>query len=114
MVTAYSAFQRLAQRCGPPGTPVADPPCTLPPIPSDAAVALLTVGLKEDMIPKLTDLGYTDEPTSVFKVNVQSLGRLLSAVLLLHLPRHDQVCYTNAVESCKTVTLRQSGSNLSA
>ena len=70
MVTAYSAFQRMAQRCGPPGTPVADPPSTLPPIPSDAAVALLSVGLKEDMIPKLTDLGYTDEPTSVFKVRM--------------------------------------------
>ena len=69
VVTAYSAFQRLAQRCGPPGSPVTDPPSSLPSIPSNAAAALLTVGLKEDVIPKLTDLGYNDVPTTVFKVS---------------------------------------------
>ena len=69
VVTAYSAFQRLAQKSGPPGTPVADPPAKLPPIPGNAAAALLTVNLKEDVVPSLTDLGYTDKPTTVFKVS---------------------------------------------
>lgn len=67
-MTAYSAFQRLAQKCGPPGVPVADPPSKLPGVPADAAAALLTVGLKEDAVPSLADLGYTDKPTTVFKV----------------------------------------------
>lgn len=70
VITAYSGFQRLAQRCGSPGTPVADPPSKLPAVPSDAAAALLTVGLKEDAIPSLTDLGYNDKPTTVFKVQL--------------------------------------------
>jgi len=69
VVTAYSAFQRLAQKSGPPGAPVSDPPTQLPPISMDAQKALGTVGLTEDGVPSLTDIGYHDQPTSPFKVN---------------------------------------------
>lgn len=68
VATAYSAFQRLAQKSGPPGAPVGDPPSQLPPIPVDAQKALDTVGLTEDGVPNLTDIGYHDPPTSPFKV----------------------------------------------
>ena len=68
VVTAYSAFQRLAQKLGPPGAPVGEPPSQLPPIPVDAQKALDTVGLTEDGVPNLTDIGYHDQPTSPFKV----------------------------------------------
>lgn len=82
VVTAYSAFQRLAQKSGSPGAPVVDPPSQLPPIPSNAADALRSVGLKEDPIPTLKDLGYNDEPTSVFKVKKEKKKQSLSAVPL--------------------------------
>ncbi len=68
VVTAYSAFQRLAQKSGPPGAPVGDPSSQLPPISVDAQKALDTVGLTEDGVPNLTDIGYHDPPTSPFKV----------------------------------------------
>ena len=68
VVTAYSAFQRLTQRAGPPGQPVGDPPCVLPPIPADAQKALDLVGLREAGVPSLADIGYHDQPTSPFKV----------------------------------------------
>ena len=68
VVTAYSAFQRLTQKAGPPGQPVGDPPSALPPIPADAQKALEMVGLKEAGVPSLTDIGYHDQPTSPFKV----------------------------------------------
>ena len=68
VVTAYSAFQRLTQKAGPPGQPVGDPPSALPPIPADAQKALGTVGLKEAGVPSLADIGYHDQPTSPFKV----------------------------------------------
>ncbi|KAA6427658.1 MAG: 6-4 photolyase, partial [Trebouxia sp. A1-2] len=67
VVTAYSAFQRLAQKSGSPGAPVSDPPSQLPPIPVDAPKALDTVGLTENGVPSLTDIGYHDQPTSPFK-----------------------------------------------
>lgn len=67
VVTAYSAFQRLAQKAGAPGQPVEDPPSQLPPIPADAQKALDTEGLKEG-VPSLADIGYHDQPTSPFKV----------------------------------------------
>lgn len=66
VVTAYSAFQRLAQKAGAPGQPVEDPPSQLPPIPADAQKALDTEGLKEG-VPSLADIGYHDQPTSPFK-----------------------------------------------
>ena len=69
VVTAYSAFQRLAEKSGPPGSPVGDPPGKLPPIPADAQQTLGTVGLTEDGVPTLADIGYHDQPTSPFKVN---------------------------------------------
>lgn len=68
VVTAYSAFQRLTQRAGPPGQPVGDAPLLLPPIPADAQQALARVGLKEAGVPSLADIGYHDQPTSPFKV----------------------------------------------
>lgn len=68
VVTAYSAFQRLAQKSGSPGAPVCDPPSQLPPIPVDAQKTLDTVGLTEDGVPNLIDIGYHDPPTSPFKV----------------------------------------------
>ena len=45
-----------------------DPPSQLLPIPVDAQKALDTVGLTEDGVPNLTDIGYHDPPTSPFKV----------------------------------------------
>lgn len=68
VVTAYSAFQRLAQKSGPPGVPVGGPPSQLPPIPANAQQMLSTVSLTEAGVPSLADIGYHDQPTSPFKV----------------------------------------------
>ena len=73
VVTAYSAFQRLAQRAGPPGQPVGEPPVLLPPVPADAKQALAMVGLEESGVPSLADIGYHDQPTSPFKVRLSLL-----------------------------------------
>ncbi|KAK9804209.1 hypothetical protein WJX72_001282 [[Myrmecia] bisecta] len=57
----YKAFEKLIASVGLPAPPAADPPASLPPVPSQAA------GGRPTHVPSLKDLGYQDEPTTVFK-----------------------------------------------